>query len=120
MGDRGQGYRLCREFGRECAVAASESVRERTYDERACHGGQKPLDRGSGLPSCPGNRLALQGAAKRAVPGPLQTLLQLHLIRDRLHAGDGARHSHGPLDIFTRAYEAAQLNDPLERLNFDL
>ena len=48
-----------------------------------------------------------------------RTLFELHLIRDRLHAVYGHRHSHGVLDIAARAHEAAQLNDALERLDFD-
>jgi len=47
-------------------------------------------------------------------------LLELHVVLDGLHAGDGARHLDGGLDVATRAYEAAQLNDPLERLDVDL
>lgn len=49
-----------------------------------------------------------------------QTLLELHVIGDRLHSSDGARHPYCALDIGAGAHEAAQLNDALESLDFDL
>jgi hypothetical protein len=53
-------------------------------------------------------------------PVLIETLLQVHLIRDRLHAADSARYPHRAIDIVARAHEAAQLNDALERLNLML
>jgi hypothetical protein len=44
----------------------------------------------------------------------------LHVIGDRLHSSDGARHPYCALDIGAGAHEAAQLNDALESLDFDL
>ena len=53
------------------------------------------------------------------VTAGLETLLELHVIGDRLHSADSARHPHCALDIVARADEAAQLNDALVGLNFD-
>src|SRR6185295_18540579 len=47
-------------------------------------------------------------------------LLHLHIVLDRLHTADTARHANGRIDIVARAHEAAQLNDALERLDVDL
>jgi hypothetical protein len=49
----------------------------------------------------------------------IEALLHLHLIGDRLHVADGARYPHRAVDILARAHEVAQLNDALERLDFD-
>jgi hypothetical protein len=49
-----------------------------------------------------------------------QILLELHVIGDRLHTVDRARHPHCAIDIGARAHEAAQLNDALEGLDLDL
>ena len=47
------------------------------------------------------------------MPVSFAALLQLHLILDRLHAADGARYLYRVVDIFARAYEAAQGTVPL-------
>jgi hypothetical protein len=57
---------------------------------------------------------------RMAVRTDFETLLELHVIGDRLHAVDGARHPHCVLDIGARAHEAAELNDALEGLDLDL
>jgi len=49
-----------------------------------------------------------------------QPLLQLHLIRDPLHAAASARYSYRAVDILARAHEAARLNNTLKCLDFDL
>jgi len=48
------------------------------------------------------------------------SLLELHVVLDGLHAADGTRHLDGRGDVLTRAHEAAELNDALERLDIDL
>ena len=63
--------------------------------------------------------LVPRGTASEPSPVLIKTLLQLHLIRDRLHAADSARYPHRAVDIVARAHEAAQLNDALARLDFD-
>ena len=50
----------------------------------------------------------------------IEALFHLHLIRNRLHTADSARYPYCAVYIVARAHEAAQLNDTLERLNFDL
>ena len=56
--------------------------------------------------------------SKRGVSGvSFEGLLQLHLIRDRLHAADGARYPYRVVDIFARAHETARLNNTLRCLD---
>jgi len=48
------------------------------------------------------------------------SLLDWHVVFDRLDAFDSARHPDRRLDIVARADETTQLNDALERLDIDL